>query len=348
MTFLGRRAVSLILYCPCSSSILSKNIKNAFGNLSVKEQQPFCIIRNLSKGETLTSPRKVFNSPRKDFNSPRKVVNSSKSVNKHGLSVEKHLTNIGANVEKIQKEIKLPSTDLQEKVESSAEILGELCGLDVTAVGHMVSKRPRILLLNERQIVHCVETLRNVGLEDQNIATMLKKSPGILTSRIEYSLEEKLEVLYNLKVHPPYSVKDVLKIVTKCPSLVSTCTPASVEDKANFLLNDIGFYRHQLHKIIIKQPSILTFSKENIKSKFDYCYREMGVSMPEIAQCPRLWQCSLRRLEERHKYLRHLNIVTNRVDGYQLERIVTLSDHHFAETIALTSLTEFQAFLMEQ
>jgi hypothetical protein len=191
MTFLGRRAVSLILYCPCSSSILSKNIKNAFGNLSVKEQKPFCIIRNLSKGETLTSPRKVFNSPRKDFNSPRKVVNSSKSVNKHGLSVEKHLTNIGANVEKIQKEIKLPSTDLQEKVESSAEILGELCGLDVTAVGHMVSKRPRILLLNERQIVHCVETLRNVGLEDQNIATMLKKSPGILTSRIEYSLEEK-------------------------------------------------------------------------------------------------------------------------------------------------------------
>ena len=187
MTFLGRRAVSLILYCPCSSSILSKNIKNAFGNLSVKEQKTFCIIRNLSKackGETLTSPRKVFNSP-------RKVVNSSKSVNKHGLSVEKHLTNIGANVEKIQKEIKLPVTDLQEKVESSAEILGELCGLDVTAVGHMVSKRPRILLLNERQIVHCVETLRNVGLEDQNIATMLKKSPGILTSRIEYSLEEK-------------------------------------------------------------------------------------------------------------------------------------------------------------
>ena len=152
-------------------------------------------------------------------------------------------------------------------------------------------------------------------------------------------------MLYNLDVHPPFSVKDVLMIITKCPTLVATCTPASIEDKARFLLNEIGFYRHQLRKIFIKQPSILTFSKDNIKSKFDYCYRKMGVSMPEIAKCPRLWQCSLKRLNERHKYLQHLNIITDRVDGYQLERIVTLPDHHFAETIALTSMTEFQAFL---
>lgn len=139
-------------------------------------------------------------------------------------------------------------------------------------------------------------------------------------------------------------MKDVLKIVTKCPALVSTGTSESLEEKVLFLRNTIGFFPNQLHKIIIKQPSILTFSKENIKSKFDYCYRKMGVPMPEIAQCPRVWQCSLKRLKDRHTYLQHINVITDRVDRLQLEKIVTLSDVSFSKTLALTSLSEFRAF----
>ena len=168
MSFLGRRALRMppqILYCPCG-----------FGNLyahSAKEQKlPFCIVRSLGKAVKST-----------------KRVDSSKSVN--FPTVEKYLSNIVGNAAKIQKEIKLPLEDLQEKVKSSAVILEELCRLDKEDVCHMVSKRPRILLLNVRQIEHCVEMLKNVGLKEQNIATMLKKCPGILTSRIENTLEEK-------------------------------------------------------------------------------------------------------------------------------------------------------------
>ena len=331
MTLLCRGAMSKILHCPCIVGTINMACKNTnlFGFRTLyaqfgRERLPFSsIARNLSKDKRFTRSQQSFGTP----------------------FVDKHWAISDRSLVKIQKEVKLPLTDLQEKVKSSAAILGELCGLDVEDVGHMVCKRPRILLLDDQQIKHCIHTLKNVGLKELNIATMLKKSPGILTSRIENSLEEKLEVLYSLEVHPPFSVKDVLKIITKCPTLVSACTPASIEDKAHFLLNEIGFYRHQLRKIIMRQPSILTFSKENIKIKFDYCYRDMGVSMPEIAQCPRLWQCSLNRLKERYKYLKHLNIITEKVDGYQLERIVTLSDRHFVDTIALTSFTEFQDFL---
>jgi uncharacterized Fe-S cluster-containing radical SAM superfamily protein len=44
----------------------------------------------------------------------------------------------------------------------------------------------------------------------------------------------------------------------------------------------------------------------------------------------------------------HLNIITDRVTGWdsnQFERIITLSDQYFAETIALTTCTEFQDFV---
>ncbi|XP_028407090.1 transcription termination factor 3, mitochondrial-like [Dendronephthya gigantea] len=278
-----------------------------------------------------------------------KALKGSKAVDRAKLAgikpAEMYLTSIGAKIEKIKKEIRLPLEDLNGRVRSNVDFLGELCGLDASDVGRMISRRPRILLLNEQQIEHCVWSLRKVGLKEQAIATMLKKAPGILTSKIEDNLEDKLEVLYNLEVHPSFSVKDVLKIVTKCPALVSTCTSASIEEKVHFLRNTIGFYQNQLHKIIIKQPSILTFSQENVKSKFDYCYRKMSVSMPEIAQCPRVWQCSLKRLKDRHNYLKHLNVIADRVDGSQLERIATLSDVSFSEKLALTSLSEFQAFI---
>lgn len=142
-------------------------------------------------------------------------------------------------------------------------------------------------------------------------------------------------------------MKNVLNIITKCPALISTCTPSSLEAKVDFLQSELGFYRRQLSNMILKQPSILTFSQENIKSKFDYCYTMIGVSIPDIARCPRIWQCSLQRLKERHLYLQHLKLITDEthVDDYGLGKIVTPSDILFAEEIAKTSLVEFQKFI---
>ena len=177
MTLLCRGAMSKILHYPwivANINMASKNT-NLFGFRILyaqfgKERLPFSsMARNQPKDKRFTRSEQSISTP----------------------FMDKHWTISDRSVVKIQKEVKLPLTDLQEKVKSSAVILGELCGLDVEDVGHMVCKRPRILLLDDQQIKHCIKTLRNVGLKELNIATMLKKSPGILTSRIENCLEEK-------------------------------------------------------------------------------------------------------------------------------------------------------------
>ena len=169
--------MSKILHCPwivANINMASKNT-NLFGFRILyaqfgKERLPFSsMARNQPKDKRFTRSEQSLSTP----------------------FINKHWTISDRSVVKIQKEVKLPLTDLQEKAKSSAVILGELCGLDVEDVGHMVCKRPRILLLDDQQIKRRIKTLRSVGLKELNIATMLKKSPGILTSRIENCLEEK-------------------------------------------------------------------------------------------------------------------------------------------------------------
>lgn len=264
-------------------------------------------------------------------------------------SVEDYLINVGANMEKVYKEVKISKLELCEKLKLVVDILEEQCNLEAIDVGRMVTKRPRILLLSQEQIEKTIKMLRDIGLKQEDIMLMFKRSPGILTNKIEKTLEEKSDVLYNLNVLPPFNMKDVLKIITKCPALVYTCTPSSLNDKVNFLLKELGFYRRQLRNMILKQPAILTFSQETMKSKFDYCYKHIGVSIPDIARCPRVWQCSLKRLKGRHMFLKHLNVITEHthVDDFGLGKIVTPSDEMFVKQIANTSAVEFQNFIKE-
>ena len=83
-----------------------------------------------------------------------------------------------------------------------------------------------------------------------------------------------------------------------------------------------------------------------MKAKLDYCFRQLGVSVPDIARCPRVWQCSLTRLRERHLFLKHLKLITNdtHIDDFGLGKIVTPSDKVFAEQIARKSVAEYQEF----
>lgn len=106
-------------------------------------------------------------------------------------SVDEYLTNTGANMEKIHKEVKISELELCERIKSIVDVLEGQCDLELSDVGRMITKRPRILLLDKEKIERCITVLSNTGLKQQNISIILKKSPGILTSRFEETFEEK-------------------------------------------------------------------------------------------------------------------------------------------------------------
>lgn len=137
-----------------------------------------------------------------------------------------------------------------------------------------------------------------------------------------------------------------MHILTKCPDLIAACSLSSLEEKVAFLENDLKFNRHQVRNIVIKQPSTLTFSTSAIQEKYRYCFDEMNVSPSSIARCPRVFQCSLKRIRERHLFLKECGRLVEGmiVDDFGLGAMITPSDKNFAEKVAKSSLEELEDF----
>lgn len=152
-----------------------------------------------------------------------------------------------------------------------------------------------------------------------------------------------------MRVKPKFTKDEILHVLTKCPIIISTYTVESLQKKVQFLEKELKFNKHHIKNIILKQPSVLTFSPDALKEKWTYCYAKINVSPSSIARCPRVFQCSLKRIKERHLYLKHLGLVKDemRIDDYGLGLIITNSDKKFAEKVARMSLDEFDEFRKE-
>lgn len=149
-----------------------------------------------------------------------------------------------------------------------------------------------------------------------------------------------------MNVKPKFTKDEILHVLTKCPTIIAAYTVESLQKKVQFLEEELKFNKHHIKNIILKQPSVLTFSNDALKEKWNYCFEKINVSPTGIARCPRVFQCSLKRIKERHLYLKHLGLIKDEtiIDDYGLGLIVTPSDKRFAEKVAKMSLDEFDEF----
>lgn len=135
-------------------------------------------------------------------------------------------------------------------------------------------------------------------------------------------------------------------MLTKCPDIIASCRLESIQIKVNFLEKVLKFNQQQLRNILLKQPTVLTFSTESMKSKFAYCYDSLNASRSSIARCPRVFQCSLQRIKERHQFLLQVGRLKEEtmLDDNGLGLITTQTDKYFAEKVSLSTLDEFVEF----
>jgi len=135
-------------------------------------------------------------------------------------------------------------------------------------------------------------------------------------------------------------------MLTKCPDIIASCSLESIQTKINFLEKILKFNQQQLRNILLKQPTVLTFSTESMKSKFAYCNDVLNASRSSIARCPRVFQSSLRRIKERHQFLLKTGRLSDdmMVDDCGLGVITTQTDKYFAEKVALSTLEEYVKF----
>ena len=149
-----------------------------------------------------------------------------------------------------------------------------------------------------------------------------------------------------MEVKPKFSTGEILHVLTKCPDIIATCSVKSLDEKTTFFEKDLKFNKHHIKNFIFKQPSVLTFSKDAMLEKYKYCYEKINVSPSSIARCPRVFQCSLKRIQQRHQFLKHLGRIRDEmmIDDYGLGLIVTTSEKQFIEKVARSSMEEFDYF----
>lgn len=152
-----------------------------------------------------------------------------------------------------------------------------------------------------------------------------------------------------MRVKPKFTIDEILHVLTKCPHLIATYTVKSLEGKIQLFEKELKFNKHHIKNLILKQPSVLTFSEEAILKKYNYCFENMNLTPSSIARCPRVFQCSLKRIRERHQFLKHVGRITDemRIDDYGLGLIVTTSDKQFVEKVGKTSMEDFKSFIKD-
>lgn len=258
--------------------------------------------------------------------------------------VSAYLEKSGVRVQRVRRQIDLRKLTV-EKISRVFKILDDI-GIDRNQRHKIISNRPTILITKDDLLRHRVKIMRSVGIYPESVAYVVKESPGVLTARIEESLPDKVKFFEELNVKPKFTKDEILHVLTKCPTIIAAYTVESLQKRVQLLEEELKFNKHHIKNIILKQPSVLTFSNDALREKWNYCYETMNVSPTCIARCPRVFQCSLKRIKERHLYLKHLGLIKDEmiIDDYGLGLIVTTSDKRFAEKVAKMSLDEFDEF----
>ena len=141
--------------------------------------------RNFSKTEGVlrkTNVKSRFLSPE-----PRetKHLNRVKQVTTEDL-----LEGTGVKLKKLEGWIDVKKLSF-EKVNKILNFLEEI-GIEGKDKGKIIARRPGILTTKEELLRKRVQTMRIVGIYPESVAYVVKESPGVLTSRTEDSLPDKV------------------------------------------------------------------------------------------------------------------------------------------------------------
>ena len=115
------------------------------------------------------------------------------------------LRKVGVEMNNLEKKIDVKKLSFQ-KVKNLLKFLEEI-GVEGERRGKIITRRPSILTAKEYLFKLRVQTMRNVGINPESVAYVVKESPGVLTGKTEESLPEKVKrLIVFIFIHYFYSL----------------------------------------------------------------------------------------------------------------------------------------------
>ncbi|KAH3700911.1 hypothetical protein DPMN_075892 [Dreissena polymorpha] len=198
------------------------------------------------------------------------------------------------------------------------------------------------VLKNIHNVVECMQYLIGIGLDQNGVHEMCQQYPGIVNVPLS-EMKAKVDELHGLGFH----YESIVKILVQEPKVLErdfNMISSRIEELKKL------FKRSDTLSLLEKSPKLLFCESEFIHDRFNYVFREMGVSQRQMMYS-NLFQHPMEHIHARHMFLvragffKKVNREKGQIDSNpKLEVILETSDEDFAKMFGGMSLLDYQTF----
>ncbi|MCL7038272.1 hypothetical protein MKW94_028038 [Papaver nudicaule] len=203
-------------------------------------------------------------------------------------------------------------------------------GIQQKDMGRIFGMCPRILTSNiKTDLLPVFQFLSHeLNVPSQNYRRVINKNPRLLVSSVRDHLKPTLFYLQRL------GFEDLDALAYQDSILLVSSVEKTLLPKLDYL-QSIGFSKDDVIGMVLRCPSLFTFSIENnYKPKFGYYMEEMGGSLEELKEFPQYFTFSLeKRIKPRHKEIVRANANASGV-GIPLGLMLKSTEDEFRELIS--------------
>ncbi|KAI3988670.1 hypothetical protein MKX01_027034 [Papaver californicum] len=177
-------------------------------------------------------------------------------------------------------------------------------GIQQKDMGRIFGMCPKILTSNiKTDLAPVFQFLsHDLNVPNQNYRRVINKNPRLLVSSVRDQLKPTLFYLQRL------GFEDLEALAYQYSILLVSSVDNTLLPKLDYL-QSIGFTKDDVIGMVLRCPSLFTFSIENnYKPKFGYYMEEMGGNLEELKEFPQYFTFSLeKRIKPRHKEIVKVN-----------------------------------------
>lgn len=215
-------------------------------------------------------------------------------------------------------------------------------GVEETKLGSLLTKNPFILTESLENLEARVSYLKSKKFSTQSVAAMVSKAPYLLNFSVE-RLDNRLGFFQQ---QLSLSSEKTRNVVIRLPKLLCGSLEPVKENLKVFEL-EFGFRDNEIQQIVTTVPKILIGNKRKLTQIFDFVHNTMGVPHSLIAKFPQVLNAKFLRIRERHQFLEYLGRAQyqpSQPNYISLDRLVFLPDETFCSDVALATLEDFERF----
>ncbi|KAK7125168.1 hypothetical protein R3I94_019263 [Phoxinus phoxinus] len=215
-------------------------------------------------------------------------------------------------------------------------------GVEESKLGTILTKNPFILTESLDNLEARVSYLKTKKFSQESVAVMVSKAPYLLNFSVE-RLDNRLGFFQQ---QLGLSAEKTRNVVTRLPKLLCRSLEP-IKENLKVCELEFGFRGNEIQHIVTTVPKVLIANKRKLTQIFDFVHNTMDVPHSLIAKFPQVLNAKFLRIKERHLFLEYLGRAQyqpSQPNYISLDRLVFLPDDVFCSDVALATLEDFERF----